>query len=370
MHPAAVFVLLLGLLAGWSSQAQAEQEAPEVILPPEIFPAASAPASLPESTPSSVPSSPPESAPAEAASAPTLPKIPAHLLPFVPVLDASIDPSTGSLGGLFLYTVSVERSREVEVFLPEEIPFPPELELKQPMQKQTEDLGEGMVRELYSYELQAFGVGTLTIPGLPVAFRAPAGEASVALPAVSLEIPETVKPGEDIKDQFAPREIAPPEETWQELLERYGPYALGGLLLLVFLLWLLFRRRAQKEEPKEERRSPREEAMLALETLEREKPPALEFHERLSGILRGYLEDGLGIPAREATSSELLARVRRASIEGIDLVTLEALLLESDLAKFAREKPPLPDLLRALEVVRSLVEATARASGSREEVAP
>src|SRR5262249_23289457 len=127
-----------------------------------------------------------------------------------------------------------------------------------------------------------------------------------------------------------------------------------------------WRRRGRKAEqtPAAPVISPAEAALASLGAIERQKPPAKEFHLRLSETLRAYLEDGLAIDAREATSGEILTRVRKASVEGIAPFSLEAFLLENDLVKSAKECPPLPDLLRALSYVRGIVEATRPRSAS------
>ena len=315
----------------------------------------SAPASQPQSLASSQPS--PSSAPV----APVKPAIPPELLPFAPIVDAKLSTSKTTLGGIVNYTLTIERGKEVSVVVPEPLPFGRSLRVRKTLPTQTEETAAG-IKETRTYELQVFGLGAVEVPAFSFDFRAPPGIAKVMSPALSIEVPKTLPPEEDINDKLTPREIEPAEAAWLTWLKTYGPY-LGGLLLVSLVAYVVYKRR--KKAPLAavivKKADPFEVAVKRLDTLEVEKPHAKEFHLRLSETLREYLEDALQLPAREATSAELLTRLQKAALpstEKIDRKKLEYFLAENDMVKFAKQVPPLPELLQSLEFVRTTVTET------------
>jgi hypothetical protein len=313
---------------------------------------------LPQS--SSVPASQPQSL----ASAPATPKkseIAPELLPFVPIVDAKLSTSKTTLGGIVTYTLTIERGKEVSVVVPEPLLFGRSLRVRKTLPIQTEEITNG-VKETRTYELQVFGLGAMEVPAFSFDFRAPPGIAKVGSPALSIEVPKTLSPEEDINDKLTPREIEPAEAAWLTWLKAYGPY-LGGLLLASLIAYVIYKKR--KKTPLAEvivkKADPFEVAVTRLDKLEIEKPHAKEFHLRLSETLREYLEDALQLPAREATSAELLTRLQQAALpstEKIDRKKLEYFLAENDMVKFAKQVPPLPELLQSLEFVRTTVTET------------
>jgi hypothetical protein len=322
---------------------------------------------LPESAPSpgggaasapagSAPSSAATGAPDPADRPASAPVVPDELLPYVPLVDAAIEPKSGPVGTVFTYTLTIERGRGVAVAVPDPPPLGRDVAIRRALPARFEEAGEGAVREIRAYELQIFALGSISLPPFAMTFSAPGGSAQVSAPALSVEVPRRAAKGGDIKDAFTPREIAPTRPAWREALFTYGPYALAALLVAALLALLSRRRRAPEAAPPAP--TPAEAALARLRALEAQRPRARELHLALSEILRAYLEDGLEIPARDATAGEIVSRVRRASPEGIDPVALEAFLMESDLVKFAGESPGAEGLVKALEFVRGLVNAT------------
>jgi hypothetical protein len=318
--------------------------------------------SLPQS--SSAPTSQPQSIAVQPQSAPTPPKKPEispELLPFVPIVDASVSATQTTLGGIVTYTLTIERAKEVNVVVPDPLNFGRSLRIRNTLPTKTEETPNG-VKETRSYELQVFGLETVEVPAFTFDFRAPAGIARVASPALKIEVPKTLPPKEDLNDKFTPRDIEPAEAAWLTWLKAYGPY-LGVLLLASAIAYVVYKKRKQK--PQEEviikKEDPFEVAIKRLDKLEKEKPAAKEFHLILSETLREYVEDALQITAREATSAELLTRLQKnatPTTEKINRAKLEYFLAENDMVKFAKQVPSLPELLQSLEFVRSLVVDT------------
>ena len=80
------------------------------------------------------------------------------------------------------------------------------------------------------------------------------------------------------------------------------------------------------------------------------------FYLRLSDIVRRYLEDQFGLRAPERTTEEFLQDVARGGrLSPAHQALLGAFLQESDLVKFARYRPALQDLERALVAAETFV---------------
>jgi hypothetical protein len=319
----------------------------------------SVPASLPLSQPSSAPLSQPVVAPS---SEPSKPEIAPEILPFVPLVDASVDTSQTTLGGVIQYTLVIKHHKEVSVVVPDPLFFGREIRVRDIVPLKREESADE-VTETRAYTLQVFGLEEVQIPAFTFDFRAPTGIAKVSSPSITITVPKTLPPEEDINDTFTPRDIEAAEAAWLTWLKTYGPY-LFALLILSIVGYVLHKKRkkpivAEVVTPKED---PTAAALRKLASLEAQRPHAKEFHLSLSETMRAYFEDALQIEnAREATSAELLTKIQQLS-EGksrlIERKRLEQFLAENDMVKFAKYVPPLPDLLRSLEDVRSFVEST------------
>jgi hypothetical protein len=146
-------------------------------------------------------------------------------------------------------------------------------------------------------------------------------------------------------------------------------YGLGGLtaaLIGAVIALVVNRVRKPRVEPPPPRKRPAwEVALEALQALQDADLLAagerLQFHMRLSEILRAFVGDVLEIPAVESTTSEIETFLRRhqqdVGIQGAEIVRI---LEETDLVKFARFSPPdelsLTLYSRTGAVVRELAE--------------
>jgi hypothetical protein len=146
-------------------------------------------------------------------------------------------------------------------------------------------------------------------------------------------------------------------------------YGLGGLTaaLIGAVIALLVNRvrKPRVEPPPPPKRPAWEVALEALQALQDADLLAagerLQFHMRLSEILRAFVGDVLEIPAVESTTSEIETFLRRhqqdVGIQGAEIVRI---LEETDLVKFARFSPPdelsLTLYSRTGAVVRELAE--------------
>jgi hypothetical protein len=151
-----------------------------------------------------------------------------------------------------------------------------------------------------------------------------------------------------------------------------GPGALGlaavGAAGAVALAGLLLRRRPRRRvsgtavmpapEPTAAR-GPWEAALARLERIAAERPEGREavsaWYAQVTDVLREYLEEAEGLPARERTSSELLWALPPRLSEGGLRRRLQETLWQADLVKFARARPSGNDAAAYLAGARELL---------------
>ena len=128
-------------------------------------------------------------------------------------------------------------------------------------------------------------------------------------------------------------------------LEELSPYLLALLILalLIYIIrWYVKNREKTPVDIKTVEREipPYEIALIELEKLNTKKlwqeDNVKEYYSELSEIIRTYIENGIGTPAMEIPTQEILFQLHQ---KGIDTTKLKELLTRSDLAKFAKAKP-------------------------------
>ena len=84
-----------------------------------------------------------------------------------------------------------------------------------------------------------------------------------------------------------------------------------------------------------------------------------EFYERISGILRYYIEDRFDLHAPERTTEEFLSELQRTDIlAASDKDVLADFLTHCDLVKFARHAPTNEQIQRTFDLVKDFIERT------------
>lgn len=211
------------------------------------------------------------------------------------------------------------------------------------------------------YILAAFDSGQLRIPSLPVPL-AIGGATRDTLHTP--EIPVTVDFIE-VDTSAAYRPIKPLirfPRAWTEYLLWY----IGVLLLLVLaalIWWWKKRKKSATEAP--EKVDTRPAHVIALEKLEKlemeslwQKGEVKEYHDRVSDIVREYIEKRFGIPALESTSNELLTFMSKTDIRQRELENLKSILTIADIVKFARGLPTRDQNVEVMERARAFIEET------------
>jgi len=181
------------------------------------------------------------------------------------------------------------------------------------------------------YVLTVWDSGVYYIPS--VQFKSFISD-SIAILVNTIEMAEDT----ELKDIKAPLHTP---ITFEEL----SPYLIA-LLILALLIYII--RRYVKNREKipvdiktvERAIPPYEIALIELEKLNAKKlwqeDNVKEYYSELSEIIRTYIENGIGTPAMEIPTQEILFQLHQ---KGIDTTKLKELLTRSDLAKFAKAKP-------------------------------
>ncbi|MBL7774485.1 MAG: hypothetical protein JNK89_00695 [Saprospiraceae bacterium] len=161
----------------------------------------------------------------------------------------------------------------------------------------------------------------------------------------------------DLPDMAGIRPIRREPTHWSD----YWPWALGGALVLAFSVWLSRRNRRQRPPPVAQTPAPplvapRDWALEQLAALARAEAPALPFFARLSLIVREYLERRYRIPALESTTGEIARFLKKTDFPATQKSTLDTLLQQADLVKYAEMQPTAADAKQALEQARVLIQ--------------
>ncbi len=142
------------------------------------------------------------------------------------------------------------------------------------------------------------------------------------------------------------------EEPYQ--FDDFKNYIYWGIAILILLGLLIYYFVFKKKKETEEEviiplLPPYEEAIQKLQELDEkllwQNNHVKKYYSELTGIVRGYIERELNIPALESTTDELIDVIKDFSdVKSIEtnketIQKLKELLQESDLVKFAKSKP-------------------------------
>jgi hypothetical protein len=230
---------------------------------------------------------------------------------------------------------------------------------------QPELMDNGKKRITRSYVLEPFLSGDYKIPSMEARFYKKAeGEAnghSISTSEITIKV-NSILPA-DMKDMKL-NDIKPPVPYPTD----YRKWLLigGGLLLFAaagVMTWIYLKRRRKMVDAKAVMLTPHEIAYRELDELAAEnlieRGQIKLYYQRLSGILRRYIENRFGLRAPEQTTEEFLA--------GLDMdkgfpdsyrPLLRTFLRHCDLVKFAEFRPGLDESLRAFESCRDFIRGT------------
>lgn len=136
----------------------------------------------------------------------------------------------------------------------------------------------------------------------------------------------------------------------------------GAVLLAALVAWLAARSR-RPHTPEPIRKKAHEIALADLGRLIAdqliERGAFKPFYQRISNILRRYIEDRYALRAPEQTTEEFLDASRTARcFDSGDLQLLEEFLTHCDMVKFAEHVPDHTQMTSTLDTVRAFIERT------------
>jgi hypothetical protein len=135
------------------------------------------------------------------------------------------------------------------------------------------------------------------------------------------------------------------------------------LVTVIVALLIMRRRRLSAREEEIIRIPPHETALSALDDLAAEDLPGSGliklFYQRVSSILRTYIEDRFGLRAPEQTTEEFMISLRESSTLPQQYQSLlETFLTHCDLVKFAELKPNEIEIKKTFESCRAFIVGT------------
>lgn len=178
-----------------------------------------------------------------------------------------------------------------------------------------------------------------------------------------LELSVTSTPaGADLGDMDTIRDIRREPTLWLD----YWPWALGALVLLLLFTWYL---RRQPKRPKRVAAASippppppppaRDIALQKLIALEQQqlwqKGQLIEYYAQLSIIVREYLENKYQILALESTTREISILLQNTAFPQNLRPSLDYLLQQADMVKYAEMPPPAQFHVQAMENARKVV---------------
>jgi hypothetical protein len=214
----------------------------------------------------------------------------------------------------------------------------------------------------YQYRLEPFLSGKYEIPAFTFQFHDandPKTTHELASEPIAVEVTSLLgdqRANLVIEDIDGVVEMPKPAHRWRLwALVAFGVAAIPAM-------WLLMRSRRTKElvrifRPAHEVAYARLRALVAENLVEQGK--IKEFYERVSGILRHYIEDRFDLRAPERTTEEFLAELRfRQTLTSGDKNVLEEFLTHCDLVKFAKHDPTTDQVQRTFDLVKDFIERT------------
>lgn len=240
----------------------------------------------------------------------------------------------------------------------------PVFEVRNQTSLPTVENGDGTLTSSIQIEAVLFTTGDIPTPELSVAIRNPDGDI-INRPVRPIEVsitPLELGEDEELKD-IEPQAVLPvPPDPISFVQQRSRLIIFAGLgaLGLAMLALYLWQRRLSSDRP-----DPSLPAEVALRELDRIASMPLEsepdFKERytlVSDCLRNYLLSRYYVPAPELTTRQTLEELELSGRLDSAISSLEGILEESDLVKFARFIPNRDDAISIIERSRDFVRTT------------
>jgi len=260
-------------------------------------------------------------------------------------IETAIDSTKIRIGSQFNLTLKTKIDTASRVYFPEE-KFFGALEVLEsyPIDTIIDKENNSKIELFKKYGLTQFDSGRYVIPRLKVLIDSkPFLTDSLQIEVVSVETDTLRQPLFDIKEVIESQQKASSNWLFWVLI----CIAIAGIGFLGFRFWKKHKKSVSKEN--QIKYTPIEKATIGLKKLEEkqliEKGAVKDYYSELTDIARTYIEEAVKFPAMENTTSQLIDNLKKTAIrrklafsnEIID--SLEKVLRQSDLVKFAKSKP-------------------------------
>ena len=280
-----------------------------------------------------------------------------------PTVTAGVSAQTVVLGDEFYLFVRATYTPGMQVNLPASLPLGGAFE-ERARTDATQANPDGTITRDFEVALQAFEVGDLVIPPIPVTWAAQGRAQEVMTDPGPVQVTGLIGEGEaQLRDIAGPVEVERPDWTvvWIGV-------AVGGALVLLLAALLVrrgfrrSRRRALARLPEALQRSAHEEALARLDEVE--ASGSLDAEDRkpaylaMSEILRGYIGRRFGFPALDLTTDEIRRALDARADGALASELITGWLQKSDMVKYARGDATPDEARQALYDARIFIDRT------------
>jgi hypothetical protein len=284
------------------------------------------------------------------------------------LIRAMVEPEEATIGDVVTYTVTLSRSPDVSVQLPESMD--PVQGLTGVEQGHTEpDSSAGRMIETRWFQFRADNVGTVVFPEVKILYPTKQGHDEARTKEIALNVKSVVP--ENMQDVL---DIKPLERPGVD--RRIVFYVAAGLFLTALLalaFWLKLKKESGGQTVMPPPLPPGEEAEHALKRLEEmnliEQGEFKRYYFILSEIFRRYLERRFRVPAIERTSQEILMDLPSMKTDAEVQDYIRTFLLNSDLVKFAGSIPQRQEVAAQTQAFREFLQKTWRVEETTEKEA-
>ncbi|RVU90696.1 BatD family protein [Flavobacterium columnare] len=259
---------------------------------------------------------------------------------FAQKIETSIDKKQNKVGAQFTLTVKVKSNTKNNIIFPKNKNFGSfEVIESYPIDTVKEQSKFELIKK---YGLVQFDSGKFVIPKIPILINnKPHFSDSIKVEVFNVKVDTLKQKMYDIKPII---EAEKPIGDWWK-------YLLGVLILvgLGFVGYKLYKKYQKTIEIEPVYSTPIEKATSLLQILEKKellvKGEIKAYYSELTDIAREYIEEAIEIPAKESTTSELILSLRQAAqkrklkLSRETVESLEKVLKQADLVKFAQSKP-------------------------------
>lgn len=259
---------------------------------------------------------------------------------FAQSLETKIDTTKNKIGAQFTLTMKVKSASNAKVDFPKDKNFGAfEVVESYPIDTVKE---ESRLELIKKYGLIQFDSGKYVIPRMPILVNGKKLLSdSIKVEVFNVKVDTLKQKMFDIKPII---EAEKPMGNWWKYL--LGVIVLGGLVYLGFYLFKKYQKQSSDQPVYS---TPIEKATALLQLLEKkqflEKGEIKAYYSEMTDIARAYIEEAIEIPAKESTTSELIVALRQAAnkrklkLSKDTVESLERVLKQADLVKFAQSKP-------------------------------